>query len=94
MAYRSECMRTFCSANAKSSKCKQLSGPKLMSSCWNPAPLRGIGESSGCVKMMRSVDIFDNWIRMLGDGNCISSTSCVMNRSMGTSSGSSYFVIR
>lgn len=58
--YLSECIRIFCSAKINKSKCKQLSGPKLVSNCINPAPLRGIGESSGCVSIIRSFDEFDN----------------------------------
>lgn len=53
-------MRIFCSAKISKSKCKQLSGPKLVSNCMKPAPLRGNGESSGCVSIIRSLDEFDN----------------------------------
>lgn len=91
--YLSECMRIFCSAKTNKSRCKQLSGPRLMSNCWKPAKLLGIGESSGCVKMIRSFDEFDNWIKMLGDGNGTSSINCVIYRSIGTANAVSLFDI-
>lgn len=49
-----ECINIFCSVSANNKTCKQFSAPKLINNCLNPAPLRGNGNSSGCVNIIRS----------------------------------------